>query len=387
MTVSRKDGLFVVEITGGLLCARRYMAEENDGVTDANFLGIATPGRGAPVPIFILPVVKRPWFVMHGDGLYAQNDHDALAPLYHGSDAAQLLSCITDLLTSVENKRLRSIKFRKYGYAAAAVILTGFLLTALSAPGIFRGVLSPTGSSQLSTVDAPRASLSARSSVPAVAPDVSNTNPTSKNGWRTNLPELQKQLPQPQQAPAAAPADGWSLPKSVRAQLPAKLHKAASRGLFTVPLSGGHARTIYVFADPACPNCQRMERHFETVSGTVNVVIFPVTIEGREASLKALTPVMALPEAERSAAWKLLFAADAGIGVPGATQAAPVVTDETLAETARGAIGVNEVAFQAYRLPGTPWTISDDGRYVPQSVLSSPGALEKFLNGGDHDGQ
>lgn len=387
MTVSRKDGLFVAEITGGLLSARRYMAEENDGVTDANFLSIAAPGRGVPTPIFILPVVERPWFVMHGDGLYAQNAHDALSPLYRGNDAAQLLRCITDLLTSVEKKRLRSLRYRKYGYAAAAVILTGILLITHSVPGIFHGVLSSSGDSQLSTVDAPRASLSARSSVPAIAPDETNAIPTNKNGWRTNIPELQKQLPQPQQAPAATPADGWDLPKSVRSQLPVKLHNAASRGLFTVPLSSGHARTIYVFADPACPNCQRMERHFETVSGTVNVVIFPVTIEGREASLKALTPVMALPEAERSAAWKLLFAADSGIGVPGAAQTAPVVADETLAETARGAIGVNEVAFHAYRLPGTPWTISDDGRYVPQSVLSSPGALEKFLNGGDRDGQ
>jgi TrbB protein len=129
-----------------------------------------------------------------------------------------------------------------------------------------------------------------------------------------------------------------------------------------------------------------MERHFETAAGLVNVIIFPVTIEGGDASLKALTPVMALDESVRATAWKQLFAADAGISVPGG-QPAPVVTDETLAETARGAIGVNEVAFRAYRLPGTPWTISDDGRYVPQAVLSSPAALMAFLNGERHDGQ
>lgn len=116
----------------------------------------------------------------------------------------------------------------------------------------------------------------------------------------------------------------------------------------------------------------------------VNVVIFPVTIEGRESSLKSLTPVMQLPETERAAAWKQLFDADAGITVPGKAEEKE---DETLAETARGAIGVNEVAFRAYRLPGTPWTISDDGRYVPQAVLSSPAALTAFLNGDDHDGQ
>ncbi|ERH63863.1 hypothetical protein N172_20760, partial [Pantoea dispersa EGD-AAK13] len=66
---------------------------------------------------------------------------------------------------------------------------------------------------------------------------------------------------------------------------------------------------------------------------------------------------------------------------------APAAADDAQAETARGAIGVNEVAFRAYRLPGTPWTISDDGRYVPQGVLSSPAALTDFLNGGGNDRQ
>ncbi|MNY66484.1 hypothetical protein D3C86_2039190 [compost metagenome] len=95
---------------------------------------------------------------------------------------------------------------------------------------------------------------------------------------------------------------------------------------------------------------------------------------------------MALPEAERATAWKTLFSADAGVSVPGTTLTSGTPEPEK-AEIARGAIGVNEVAFRAYRLPGTPWTISDDGRYVPQAVLSSPAALKAFLEGGNHDGQ
>ena len=185
----------------------------------------------------------------------------------------------------------------------------------------------------------------------------------------------------------AVPADNWSLPASARLTLPAKLRSAASRGIFTIPLSSGHARTLYVFADPLCANCQRMERHFETAAGMVNVVIFPVTIEGRNDSMQMLTPVMLMPEAERAAGWKHLFSADAGMPVPGRTQDASPVAVKEKTELAQGALGVNEVAYRAYRLPGTPWTISDDGRYVPQAVLSSPGALEAFLKEGEADGQ
>ncbi|QZY97789.1 thioredoxin fold domain-containing protein [Pantoea dispersa] len=380
MTISRREGPFVAEINGDLLSARRETPEEGHGMNGAVFLT-----RAVSAPLFALPLKERPWFVMHGDGLYAQNARDALAPLYRGDDSGQLLCCITDLLTIAESKRLRGRKLRKFGYALAVAALTaGWLTTVVMASRLF----TPENPQMLTKVDTRTVFHSADGPVryATAEPGVRTVMPN-----RTHEPQpgraVVQQSTQPQPPAAAAPADGWDLPLNVRAELPAKLRSAASRALFTVPLSSGHARTLYVFADPACPNCRRMERHYETAAGMVNVVIFPVTIEGREASLQKLTPVMMLPEDQRAAAWKQLFAADAGMGVPGAVPRAPDAADDAQAETARGAVGVNEVAFRAYRLPGTPWTISDDGRYVPQGVLSSPAALTDFLNGGGHDRQ
>lgn len=375
MNFTHREGPFVARITGGLLSVHRCQVEEKWGVES----GLMT-GNGISM-LFLCYLRQMPWFVVHSDGLYAQNAHDALTPLYRGEDAAQLLRCITDLLTTVESKFSFRRIIRDYGYGIASAFLAAMLVIGASVAFNF---YSSTPTHLLTTVDTHpvfHPETGAARFTPA-EPAGTPLMPAPGQGTRTDSTVVTLEQPA-----AAGPADGWSLPLNVRAELPARLSKAASRGLFTVPLSSGHARTIYVFADPACPNCQRMERHIETAAGTVNVVIFPVTIEGREDSLKVLTPVMALPEAERPAAWKSLFAADAGMGVPGSTGVVPAVSDENLAETARGAIGINEVAFRAYRLPGTPWTISDDGRYVPQSVLSSPAALTDFLNGGGHDGQ
>ena len=343
MTFLRRNGPFVAEIIGGLLCARRDVTKDVSGGEGSRFLSVTSSE-----PIFVLPVTEKPWFVIHGDGLYVQNAHDALAPLYSGSDASQLLDCITDLLTTVENKRSLRGGIIKYVFAIAAAWLTGILL-GLTGYAFYQ-LMAP-DTRLLTTVDTPKMfhPVAGQARVIPAEPGVRHDVPYLNNNAQPERPAVQE----PQPLAAVAPADGWALPQSVRAELPEKLHKAASRGLFTVPLSSGHARTIYVFADPACPNCQRMERHFETAAGAVNVVIFPVTIEGREASLNALTPVMALPEAERPAAWKQLFAADAGIGVPGAAPSAPTSMDENKTEMARGAIGVNEVAFRACRaLPG-----------------------------------
>lgn len=347
MTITRKEGPFVAEMSQGLLCTRRFIAEQGWGKGGESYIGCVSR------PIFTCSVNRMPWFVMHGDGLYAQNAQDALTPLYRGEDAEQLLECITGVLRA----RLMRRRAWRFGLTFAALIFAGWAAVSLSL-----------SFSHYSERPVPPAGYVS----PALRPQM----PT---------PPVRSELPVSQTD--SAPTDGWNLSAAARAALPAKLNSAASRGMFTVPLSSGHARTLYVFADPSCPNCRRMERYLEAAAGAVNVVIFPVTIEGRNASLQMLTPVMMLPEAERAAAWKQLFAADAGMSVPGSTQAGAQAADKDRTELAQGAVGINEVAFRAYRLPGTPWTISDDGRYVPQAVLSSPAALETFLKEGAADGQ
>lgn len=347
MTIIRKEGLFEAEISYGLLSTRRFIAEQGWGKGGEGHTNCAS------LPLFTFSVSQLPWFVVHSDGLYALNAHDALTPLYRGEDAWQLLECITNVFRSMSKRRRRW----GLGSVVAAVLLAGSAAAALS-------------------FQFPHYS---EHSEPPAGP-ISLASPASLSASPVRTESQAVQL-------GAAPADNWSLPVSARASLPAKLGNAASRGMFTIPLSSGHARTLYVFADPLCANCQRMERHFETAAGMVNVVIFPVTIEGRNASLQTLTPVMLLPEAERAAAWKQLFSADAGMPVPGRTQDVAPAAGKEKTELAQGAIGINEVAYRAYRLPGTPWTISDDGRYVPQAVLSSAAALEAFLKEGAADGQ
>lgn len=364
MNITYQTGPFVAEITGSLLTVRRC------DITESGFGNGFFFSKTATTALFTCSLRQMPWFVMHSDGLYAQNAHDALTPLYSGSDAQQLLSCLTFALAKREKQRGLRLWLTS-GVSALVVALAAWLVFASPDP-----LVNTPARDGLQTFSLPVGSpLSVPLAQRADAGIVAKTAPSP------TLPTVPPVVPE---NPAVAePADGWSLPLAVRSGLPDKLQKAASRGLFTVPLSSGHARTLYIFADPECPNCLRMERQFEAVSGHVNVVVFPVTIVGGADSLKALAPVMALPEAARPAAWKQLFSADTGIDVPGRAPDSVVnATDESALETARAALGVNEVAFRAYRLPGTPWTISDDGRYVPQAALSTPAALQAFLNEG-----
>lgn len=180
--------------------------------------------------------------------------------------------------------------------------------------------------------------------------------------------------------------------ENIRETLPAKLHKAAERNLFTVNYSTGHARTLYVFADPHCPNCTRLDPALNALSDAFNVVVFPVSVIGREKSVADITPVLCLPPEQRKAAWNALFdpardglnlgrEAQAGQGEAASKDvAANNGGQPTNCDMAQKALGVNEVAYQAYRIPGTPWVIADDGRYVPQALLKDTAQLHTFLS-------
>lgn len=346
MTVTEKRGAFTSERRGSLLSVSHNNSR-----------------------LFTLPLSPLPWFVLHSDGLYAQNDRDGLTPLYRGSDAGVLLDCISSLLEHRAVMRQGMI----YTALAAAVLLASFALG---------GVTFHNGSSNDGGHNQKQPSLS----------NLSNFSPVDVPPFMTNPARGQAGLPSGMvpapvtQAPVISPTassarntDGWSVSPAFRIKLPAILKKATSTGLFTVPLSTGHSRTLYVFSDPGCPECQKMEKRFESVSGSVNVVMFPVTVIGGVSSLHAAAQVLALPLAERPVAWKALFSADAGMSIPGQKDVIPAQDAEAKAELARGAVGVNDVAYREYRIPGTPWTISDDGRYVPQAALASPEALNAFL--------
>lgn len=206
-----------------------------------------------------------------------------------------------------------------------------------------------------------------------------------------SAPDLAKRpLPVPASQPTLDPAqdEGWSLPQGIRSTLPDKLRSATDRKLFTVDYSSGHARTLFVFADPRCPNCQRLEASLNRLSDAFNVVVFPVAVIGKEKSIAAITPVLCLPPEQRKAAWDGLFDPAPGgvnLGKSQEKQASEGVYSKAVqpaseCDVAQKALGINQVAYEAYRIPGTPWVISDDGRYVPQALLRDPLKLQAFLD-------
>lgn len=282
-------------------------------------------------------------------------------------DPAQLLTLIADTLKAQRKKTWRGRILAGYGATllfAAAGLAIAFVFTIWSIGTI------------MSFTDRQASASKPASYVAQVMPENPKTTPPAATlpGAPPSAPGITAETAET----ADFAQDGWTLPESMRAALPANLQMAAERKLFTVEYSSGHARTLYVFADPECPNCHRLEPALEAAAKDFNVVVFPVTVIGREKSIASITPVLCLPPEQRKAAWSNLFDVGHGVMELGKAQESAAV-EPGHCDIAGKALGVNEVAYQTYRIPGTPWAIADDGRHVSQEVLQNPLKLQAFM--------
>ncbi|ASX26921.1 thioredoxin fold domain-containing protein [Candidatus Williamhamiltonella defendens] len=145
------------------------------------------------------------------------------------------------------------------------------------------------------------------------------------------------------------------------------LRDAAQRTIFTVPLTTGHSRTIYVFSDPLCPHCRDIEPTLEAIGKKVNIEIFPVSLRGKKETADQVIPVLCASPEHRQALWRSLFDE-------------PSLTSPASCDIGEKALAVNDKAFSAYGFRGTPQLISDDGRPIPFSALKNEERLSIFMN-------
>lgn len=337
-------------------------------------------GNGHAQVLGLIDVSQRCYFALDGQNVICIGELGQLAiQAPEHTDAAALLNCIVSVVTSHrKSEQRRTAKETRRKTRRTYIVMAGLTL-AMAALAI--AVKSESSGSSIKTgLGYPSYQGSTVMPVPSVAqvspPTLKSTPPAAPLALALpSTPGLQAEAAEVPDSPR----DGWTLPDAARTELSANLRMAAERKLFSVEYSTGHARTLYVFADPECPNCQRLEPALEAAAKDFNVIVFPVAVIGRERSIASITPVLCLPPEQRKAAWSELFDVGHGVMDLGKPKESAAVEPGDC-DIAGKALGVNEVAYQTYRIPGTPWAIADDGRHVSQAVLQNPTSLQAFMN-------
>lgn len=189
--------------------------------------------------------------------------------------------------------------------------------------------------------------------------------------------------PQPQPAPQTQTAQATAslTPEAAaeaRALLAERLKNGAAKQEFTIQLSSGHERSLYIFLDPECPNCRIFEPTVQALAEDYNVEIFPVTLIGKTRTADEVVPLLCAAPEKRAQMWKALNDTGAGMLNPADNEKAEAAPADC--DAGKLALARNDLAFDLYRMPGTPTVISDDGRMIPLQAMSSDATLKAFLN-------
>lgn len=307
-------------------------------------------------PLFLIMSGPSTRFYLRGNVLMHDSKTQSPQEIYHAETPEQAAI----LLKVIQEERQRRYKSQK-----------NFLLSLLM---LVMVILF--GFAVLTTANSYISAYERNSNTPQQVPAVSRSEPVKHAPVTVDIAATPPAAAVPQKSAPVAPAipSGTEDSRAIRA---ASLKKATDSGRYTINLSADRARTIYVFSDPLCPHCREIEPTLEALTRDYNVVIFPVTLVGKQKTTEAVAPVLCAAPNQRAQLWQSLFKADGVMSLSTTESDTPTPTSCTDGEHA---VAINDRAFDYYQLPGTPQLIADDGRDIPFSALTSDDALARFMN-------
>lgn len=173
--------------------------------------------------------------------------------------------------------------------------------------------------------------------------------------------------PQPQPQPTAPEPTALRASPLSPANLAKLLQGGVEAGNFTVQLSSGDKGTLYVFSDPACPHCQRLDKELTRLADDYTIHLFPVTFIGGDDSMHNVARLLCAQPEQRAALWEK------------AIQNKKLTEEEC--ETGNIAAERNNKIFRGLRFAGVPAIINGDGEPSPDDVPNRAKAIRQWMEG------
>lgn len=135
---------------------------------------------------------------------------------------------------------------------------------------------------------------------------------------------------------------------------------------YSVKVSSGSKDTVYIFSDPACGYCRRLEKNFiNKYAKDYTIHIIPVTIIGGSNSTPAVSALLCAAPEERRKMWKQLI------------QGKTMHGDDCKA--GRKAASHNNQVLNNMGFTSVPTIINGIGESVPRNILGNVPKIVRWL--------
>jgi TrbB protein len=169
-----------------------------------------------------------------------------------------------------------------------------------------------------------------------------------------------------------------SLDKSLRKQnsiigtkqLATILEDGTKSNEFTINLENPSSKTkLFVFSDPLCPYCKKLDKILDEVKSDYSVYIFPVNVISHELVLDNLAEITCEPNIQRKLdLWHSLINETYSL------------VDVQNKKICVDRIEANSKVFSSLNVPGTPAVFNENGVQIPNSVLNDSANLKNWIS-------
>lgn len=156
------------------------------------------------------------------------------------------------------------------------------------------------------------------------------------------------------------------LPRPDSKLLANALRDGVAANKYSIQLSSGPKGDLFVFSDPLCQYCQRLETQLEKLTDDYTIHVFPVSVIGGDDSAKQLGPVLCSEANARADLWKQ------AISSTREKQPAPC-------EQASEVLAANNEFFRALLFEGTPVIINAQGHEFPSNQRATAENITQWI--------
>lgn len=135
-------------------------------------------------------------------------------------------------------------------------------------------------------------------------------------------------------------------------------------GRYSLLRSAAGKSPLYIFADPACGACHKLEPVLDQLGKRYTIHIFPVSVIGGYTSAKRAGLVMCKESRARATAWKQQYLRN---------------DHSSLCQEGNDAVAANDKIFAAMGFTGTPTIINASGQLIPTSVRWTDAGIGGWL--------
>lgn len=124
-------------------------------------------------------------------------------------------------------------------------------------------------------------------------------------------------------------------------------------------------KLFFVFSDPQCPNCRKIEHLLEEVLDSYSVEIFPVSKIGRDSSRELVSKVLCAESTTRRSIWQSVMSGS--------------LVDQESCKNGYIATDNNNATYDAFGFIGTPAIVREDGAVFPPTKQLTEASLRAWL--------